>query len=71
MEQKPKNPFRPKSMSWALYEEDWSDLTIKQIAEVFEKTPEQIYTLVTKIKRVTGYSVPYVHIKPGPKEGKL
>ena len=49
------NPFRPRTMVWALYEEDWSDLTVHQIAEVFASSDESI-------KRKTGYMVPHVRL---------
>lgn len=53
------NPFRPRSMRWALMEEDWSDLTIAQIAEVFNSTPVSVYASIREIKRITGYRVPH------------
>ena len=30
-----KNPYEPRSIKWALMAEDWHDLTVSQIAEVF------------------------------------
>lgn len=56
------NPFRPRTMVWALYEEDWSDLTVHQIAEVFSTMPETVYAAIRVIRKKTGYSVPYVHL---------
>lgn len=58
------NPFKPRTMVWALYEEDWSDLTVKQIAEVFGTSPETVYAAIRKVKQVTGYRVPYVTLSP-------
>lgn len=56
------NPFRPRTMVWALYEEDWSDLTVHQIAEVFASSDESIYAAMLLIKRKTGYMVPHVRL---------
>lgn len=59
--QKPKeNPFKPRSMRWALIEEDWSDLTVRQIAEVFGTKEPVIYAAMRVIHRKTGYWVPHV-----------
>lgn len=58
-----RNPYKPRSMMWALMEEDFSDLTIKQIAEVFDTEPPTVYSSITRIKRETGYEVPYKHIR--------
>lgn len=56
------NPFRPRTMVWALYEEDWSDLTVHQIAEVFASSDESVYAAMRLIKRKTGYMVPHVRL---------
>ena len=56
------NPFRPRTMVWALYEEDWSDLTVHQIAEVFASSDSTIYAAMRLIKRKTGYRVPHVRL---------
>lgn len=58
------NPFRPRTMVWALYEEDWSDLTVHQIAEVFASSDESVYAAIRKVKQVTGYRVPHVALSP-------
>ena len=63
MEQAHKNPYRPRSMLWALMEEDYSDLTIEQIAEVFDTGAPTVYSSITRIKRETSYEVPYKHIR--------
>lgn len=57
------NPYKPRSMLWALMEEDFSDLTIKQIAEVFDTGAQTVYTALSRIKHDTGYTVPYKHIR--------
>lgn len=64
---KPENPFKPRSMIWALMEEDWSDLTVRQVAEVFDTTAETVYKSVRRIKQVTGYKVVFKVAKRGPK----
>lgn len=62
--QKPKeNPFRTRSMRWALIEEDWSDLTVHQIAEVFGTNDPVVYAAMRVIHKKTGYWVPYVRLK--------
>lgn len=64
---KPENPFKPRSMIWALLEEDWSDLTVRQIAEVFGTTEESIYKSMQRIQKVTGKKVVVKLAKKGPK----
>lgn len=58
-EKKP-NPYRKGTMIWALYEEDWSDLTIEQIAEVFSSTEKTVSFTMRKITKQTGYRVPHM-----------
>lgn len=55
--------YRPRSMKWALVHEDWSDLTIEQIAEVFGVSKETIYNCISKIRK-DGYNVEYKRCKP-------
>lgn len=59
-ESKPKNPYPARIIKWALMEEDWSDLTVSQIAEVFgeEVEPRAIYRYIASIEHRTGYVVP-------------
>lgn len=57
------NPYKPRSMLWALVEEDFSDLTVAQIAEVFDADMHTVYTYLSRIKRETGFVVPYRHIR--------
>lgn len=54
---KPENPFKPRSMIWALLAEDWSDLTVRQVAEVFDTTEASIYSAIRTILNRTGYKV--------------
>lgn len=51
------NPYRPRSMLWALVEEDFSDLTAQQIAEVFDTSDKVVYQAMTRIRHETGYNV--------------
>ena len=59
------NPFRPRTMVWALYEEDWSDLTVHQIAEVFGTKEVVVYAAMRVIHKKTGYWVPHVKCQKG------
>lgn len=63
--QKKPNPYRKGTVLWALYEEDWSDLTISQIAEVFNTSTAYISAVMRQITRQTGYLVPHTHGKTG------
>lgn len=56
---KPECPYKPKTMLWALYMEDWSDLTVKQISEVFDVSEAVIYKALRTIARKTRYRVPH------------
>ena len=56
---KPKNPYRKNTLLWSLMECDWSDLTMDQIAEVLYTTPHQVSSYCARIKKKTGYIVPY------------
>lgn len=67
---KPVNPFVPRSMRWALMEEDWSDLTVRQIAEVFDTSIESVKASMSAIKRKTGYIVQYTGAPLGVPKGK-
>ena len=67
---KPENPFTPRSMIWALMEEDWSDLTLRQIAEVFDSSAMSVKASIAVIKKKTGYSVPYTQAHSGVPKGR-
>ena len=58
--------YRPRSMKWALVHEDWSDLTIEQIAEIFGVSKETIHVCISKIRK-DGHNVKYKRCKPGRK----
>lgn len=57
------NPYRPRSMLWALIEEDFSDLTVQQIAEVFDTSDKVVYQAMAHIKKETGTRVKYLRIR--------
>lgn len=59
---KVQNPYRPRTMRWALIEEDWSDLTLRQIADVFGCADTSVSMAMQDIYKRTGYRVPYVHL---------
>lgn len=56
---KPENPYEKGSLSWNLMEGDWSDLTVRQIAEVLDVTPGGVYSALKRIRYRTGYAVPH------------
>ena len=56
---KPENPYEKGTLSWSLMEDDWSDLTVRQIAEVLDVMPGSIYCALKRIQRRTGYAVPH------------
>mgnify|MGYP001029491456 CR=1 FL=1 len=64
-----KNPYPYRSIPWALMEEDWSDLTVSQIAEVFgeEVEPRDIRRYIAAIEKRTGYVVPFRRSRAGRK----
>lgn len=47
------------SIEYALVNEDFSDLTVKQIAEVFDVPRYMIYKIIKKIEKETGEKVKY------------
>ena len=55
---KPENPFREGTLIWEVMEGDWEDLTVNQIAEVLDTTPQQISVYIAIIKRKIGYTIP-------------
>lgn len=58
MENKPNNPYRKGSLIWSLMDGDFSDLTVAQIAEVFDATVMSIRDAIWKIRHDTGYDIP-------------
>lgn len=58
MPQKPHNPYKRGTTIWSLFEGDWEDLTIRQIAEVLDCRKHLVENYLARIKRDTGYVVP-------------
>lgn len=58
---KPECPYNPKSLRGALFLEDWSDLTVMQIAEVMNKDVKTVYQAIRDIRERTGYQVPHLN----------
>lgn len=56
---KPKNPYREGSIIWSVMEDDWEDLTVKQIAEVLDVLPRYVAESMRRIRVKTGYVVPH------------
>ena len=77
---KPENPYtkylqndrngKKISVLWSVFEGDWEDLTVPQIADVLNAAPSHISAYIYRIKRDTGYIVPYVKRKAGRKRGE-
>lgn len=55
--------YKPRTMLWALVNEDFSDLTVKQIAEVFGTSAHHVYVSIKRIEEQTGYKVPYIRVR--------
>lgn len=60
--------FRPRSAIWALANEDWSDLTIPQIAEVLDIEETTVSNYIHKLKKEHDIIVAHVKIPPGRKK---
>lgn len=56
---KPENPFKKGSVIWSVMEGDWEDLSKEQIGEVLVTSEARISEAIYKIKKKTGYEVPY------------
>ena len=50
---------KKESIEYALRNEDFSDLTVAQIADVFSTHTSYIYDIMRKIEKETGKKVPY------------
>lgn len=57
---KPCNPYRPGSAIWSVFEGDWADLTVGQIAEVLGVRHCTVSGSIKRIRAETGYRVPHV-----------
>lgn len=63
-----KNPFMKGSICYALFGEDFTDLTVKQIAEVFDTSEEVIRICATRVKKA-GKKEVYRPLRPRKKTG--
>lgn len=57
-----KGVYRKRSIKWALLNEDYSDLTISQIAEVFDVTIGTVANSFRQIYADTGIRVKYTKL---------
>ena len=55
-----KRRYEYKSIRWALCNEDYSDLTLDQIAEVFGLKKSYLINIIRKIQEDTGYEVQFL-----------
>lgn len=77
---RPTNPHKKGTLIWSLMEgglqgefdglPGWDDLTIAQIAEVMDAEYGNVNWGLWQIKKETGYCVPHVKSRPGPKRRK-
>ena len=56
---KPENPYRKGSIIWSVMEGEWGDLTANQIAEVLDTTRNTVCSMISKIRKDTGWAVPH------------
>lgn len=68
--EKPENPFDPKSTMYALFEGDFSEMTVQEIADYFDELPQSIYSRISIIQRRTGWRIPYKPRSHGGGRGK-
>lgn len=52
------NPYKPGTILYRLFEEDFSDKTIKEIADEVNSLPHYISCALNRIQDETGYRVP-------------
>ena len=62
-----KIPYKKGTLAYNLMVDDWSDLTAAQIAEVLDVPYTSILSVTSKIRRETGYIVPYVRLQTNGK----
>jgi len=54
---------RQRTMVWVLRNEDFSNLTVPEIAELFRTSENAVRYTMAEIFQKTGYRVPYVHLR--------
>lgn len=59
MAERIENPYRAKSLCHELYDGDFRNLLIEEIAERFKTTKGSVRSTINRIKRETGYFVPH------------
>lgn len=64
---KPINPYPKWTLIWSVMEGDLDDLGAAQIAEVLGTSSDAVHAMISRIRRETGYSVPYTRRKAGRK----
>lgn len=62
-----KRGFQKGSVKWCLTNDDWSDLTIPEIAEVLGFSEHSISSKISELKN-SGIIVPYKKMKPRRKK---
>ncbi len=60
-----KIPYKKGTLAYNLMVDDWSDLTAAQIAEVLGLSGQSVKTAIQRIRKKTGYQIPYVKLKRG------
>lgn len=61
-EDRPKVSFRPGSLIEKIFNGDWRDKTCKMIAEELHTREQQVRHCVWRIKKITGWVVPYIRL---------
>lgn len=62
--EKKRNQYKKGSIAWTLLNGDWSDLNVRQIAEVLGVETKKIYSTINNIRIRKGYEVPHVCVRP-------
>lgn len=76
--ERPKNPYRKGSLIFAIMEgalegefdgkAGWEDMTVAQIAKMFGKRRDSVFSTISRIRKETGYEVRYTRLSE--KRGK-
>ena len=61
---KPENKYKHGSIIWSVMEGDWEDLTVPEIAEILNTSPQTVLRAIQKIKKDTRYEVRYSGSEP-------
>lgn len=60
-----RDDFPKNSLAYSLLQDDWSDLTVDQIAEVFDVKVPSVYNAIYEIRISTGKAISYRRKKNG------